>query len=401
MLKRLLVLSAVNLACAPFGAPLRAQGNAVRLGDGLAFDPYALLQLDEAGFRQSAPGGQAASINPRRFRLGGRLDVANQVEFGVIWDFGHLPGSEPALFEAQASYIGWKPFRIIAGVFKTNFGLESMQDAGDTLFLERASIATVTRNLAAGIRRQGVQIQADGDRYNASVAITAGQAGPGRDGNQRAAVARAAGLPVRMDDLTVHVGVSAEWLFRPARAYGNPSSIALSDQTELQVDDRRPSLSTPDINAGSAAAFGPELGAAWRRLWLQGEYYRLLVDRRNAEGGGTLAFEGWYAQAAWTVLGQPRRWSHSTGAWGAPKPAGPFNLAAGELGAVELGARFSTVDLNSLDVGGGRQKIVSAVANWWPVAPVRLSLLYEHATVAGGPSPRTLDAVGGRVQLQF
>ena len=401
MLKRLFILSAVGLAGASAVAPVRAQGNAVRLGDGLSFDPYVLLQLDEAGFRQSAPGGQAAGLNARRLRLGGRLDVADQVEFGFIWDFGHTPGAEPALFEAQASYIGLKPFRITAGVFKTNFGLESMQGAGDTLFLERASIATVTRNLAAGIRREGVQIQADGDRYNASVAITAGQAGPGRDGNQRAAVARAAGLPVRTDDLTVHVGVSAEWLFRPARAYGNPSSVSLSDRTELQVDDAPSSLSTPDINAGSAAAFGPELGAAWRRLWVQGEYYRLLVDRRGAEGGGTLAFEGWYAQAAWTVLGEPRRWNHSTGAWGAPKPAGPFNMSAGEFGAVEVGARFSTVDLNSLDVAGGRQSVVSAVANWWPVAPVRLSLLYEHATIAGGPSPRTLDAVGGRVQVQF
>ena len=382
-------------------APALAEEAPVRLGEGLTFKPYVLLQLDQGSFRESRSGGQAAGLNARRLRLGGRLDIAEQVELGFIWDFGHNPGDVMRLFEAQASYIGLKPFRVTAGVFKVNFGLESMQGAGDYLFLERASIATITRNLAAGIRREAFQVMAHEDRYNASIAVTAGTAGPGRDGNQRAVVGRAAGLPVKTDDLTVHLGVSAEWAFRPARAYGRPPSLTFSDKTELQIDDVSPALSTGGIRASSAGAFGPELGVTWRRLWLQGEYYSLLANRSASAGGGTPTFDGWYVQAAYAVLGEPRKWSPSIGAWGAPKPSEPFNLQAGQLGAVEVGARFSTVNLNSLDVNGGRQNVVSAGVNWWPIEQVRLSLMYEHADISGGRSPRNLDAVAVRAQLQF
>src|SRR5215211_2199997 len=118
MLKRLLMSCVLAL----LGAPVRAQDNSVRPGNALTFKPYVLGQLDEAGFSQSRPGGQAAGFNARRLRLGGRLDVADQVEFGFVWDFGHNPGDVQRLFEAQASYIGLKPFRVTAGVFKTNFG---------------------------------------------------------------------------------------------------------------------------------------------------------------------------------------------------------------------------------------------------------------------------------------
>ena len=385
------------LFCAA-SAPLRAQDGPVRLGERLTFKPYVLLQGDEAGFRQSRPGGQAAGFNARRLRVGGRLEIAEQVEVGFIWDFGHTPGDVQRIFEAQVSYIGLKPFRITAGIFKPNYSLEGMQGAGDYLFLERASIVTATRNRGAGIRREGVQVQADGDRYIASVALTAGQAGPGRDGNQRAVVARVAGLPVRDPDLTVHVGISGQYIFRPARDTGAPRSVSLSEQTELRIDDVPTSVSTRAIEASSAGVIGPELGIAWRRLWLQGEYYAVPVKRRAAAGGGTPTFDGWYAQAAYTVLGRPRQWGHANGTWGAPKPEAPFDARAGEFGAVELGARFSTIDL---DVRGGRQNVVSAGVNWWPIEPVRVSLMYEHADVSGGRSPRSLDAVAGRVQLQF
>ena len=378
-----------------------AQGTTtIRLGDSLAFKPYFLGQFDQAGFAQSRSRGQAAGSNLRRFRVGGRLEVADQVELGFIWDFGQTPGNIPTLWEAQASYVGLKPFRFTAGVFKVNFGLESMQGAGDTLFLERNSVSTITRNLAAGIRREAVQAQADGERWTIAVAGTAGQAGPPDDGGQRAIVARAAGLPFKTDDVTLHLGVSGEWVFDPRRG-ANLREVSFSDREQLQIDDVTPSLSTGSVRARSAGAFGPEIGLAWRRLWLQGEYYSLIANRSDRAGGGTLHFDGWYAQAAYTVLGRPRAWNSKTGAWGAPTPAEGFNPGAGQFGAVELGVGYSTADLRSLNVNGGVQRIVSTVANWWPVKPVRLSLLYENASIEGGRTPRTVNAVGARAQLAF
>lgn len=382
-------------------ADASAQGTTtVRLGDSFAFKPYFLGQVDEAGFAQSRSGGQAAGFNLRRLRVGGQLEIADQFELGLIWDFGRTPGNQPTLWEAQVSYVGLKPFRFTAGVFKINFGLESTQGASDTLFLERNSISTVTRNLAAGIRREGIQVQADGERWNVAVAGTAGQAGPPDDGGQRAIVARAAGLPVKTDDLMIHLGVSGEWVFSPRRG-GNLREVSFSDREQLQIDNAAPSLSTGAIRARSAGAVGPEVGLTWRRLWLQGEYYSLVANRSDTAGGGTLHFDGWYGQAAYTVLGKPRVWNSKVGAWGAPTPTEVFNPRAGQFGAVELGVGYSTTDLRSRNVNGGVQRIVSAIVNWWPVRPVRLSLLYENASVEGGRTPRNVNAVGTRAQLAF
>ena len=122
---------------------------------------------------------------------------------------------------------------------------------------------------------------------------------------------------------------------------------------------------------------------------------------RQLTGSGRLEFDGWYAQAAYTVLGTPRRWERSSGAWGAPKPAEPLSFASSNFGAVEIGARYSTVNLNNRDVRGGRQQVVSLGLNWWPVEAVRLTLMYERAHITGGDAPRSLDAVAGRVQVQF
>lgn len=397
----LLLLGGLFIATGLLVTGAAAQGTTtVNLGDSFSLKPYFLGQVDQAGFTQSRSAGQAAGYNLRRLRVGGRLEIADQVELGVIWDFGRTPGSISTLWEAQASYVGLKPFRFTVGVFKINFGLESSQGASDTLFLERNSISTVTRNLAAGIRREGIQAQADGERWNVAVAGTAGQAGPPDDGGQRAIVARAAALPVKTDNLTLHLGVSGEWVFDPRRG-ANLREVSFSDREQLQIDNVAPSLSTGAIRAGSAGALGPEIGLTWRRLWLQGEYYGLVANRSDRAGGGTLSFDGWYAQAAYAVLGNPRAWNSKTGAWGAPTPAEAFNPGAGQFGALELGVGYSTTDLRSRNIDGGVQRIVSAVVNWWPVKPVRLSVLYENANIESSRTLRRTNAVAARAQLAF
>ncbi|MGI4953056.1 MAG: OprO/OprP family phosphate-selective porin [Janthinobacterium lividum] len=384
------------LACSPGAASAETS---VRLAEGVTLTPYALEQLDAGSIDQDREGGQAAGVNGRRLRLGGRANIRDQVEVGFIWDFGGTAGGRQALFEAKASYLGLKPFHVTVGVFKVGFGLESMQGAGATLFMERASISTITRNLAAGIRREAVEIGADGERYNAVVALTAGQAGPGRDGDQRAVAGRIASLAYSSDTVSVHLGVSGEYVFHGAREPGQPPSITLSDREELQIDDAPSTLSTGGLRTDRIGAVGPEIGLGWQRLWLSGEYYSILG--RTQAPNRDVSFNGWYAQAAYTLLGTPRRWDGKIGGWGAPKPDAGFDPRTGHWGAVELAARVSAVSLDSGTIRGGRQNVVATGVNWWPVEPLRFSVQYEHAAVSGGPSPRSVNAVAGRAQLQF
>ena len=379
--------------------PAHGEAPTVRLGD-VVLDPYALLQLDAGGtFGQSASGGQGSGFNARRGRLGLEGTVSDQLDFGVIWDFGGPPGDHSRLFEADVAYHGLDPFVIRAGVFKPAFTLEYAQSAADILFLERASIVDIVGGLVAGADRVGGQIGAGGKRWFAAALLTGGQTGPGARSDQRAALARAAGLVIKTDDLAMHVGVSGAWLYRVPRSDGDEHTLTFSDQPELQVDNVDPSLSTGSISASGAKLGGVELGLGWNRLWLQGEWYGIAVDGGSA--GRDVFFSGWYGQAAYTVLGSPRQWKAKTASWGSPSVSNGFDPAAGFWGAVEVGARFSTVDLNDADVRGGEQRVWTAGVSWYPREHLRLILEYQHAAVTGGEAPRSLDAVAVRGQFSF
>lgn len=392
---------ALLAAAALAPAPAVADTPSVRLGPA-DVKPYVLLQLDEAGtFDQDRSGGQAAGFNPRRARLGVEADVAHQWQLGLVWDFGGTPGSHSRLFEAQVAYTGLKPFTFAAGVFKPAFTLEYAQSAADLLFLERASIVNAVGGLVAGAGRVVLgQAGASGERWFAAALVTGGTTGPGAQSDQRALLGRAAGLAVKEADLALHLGVSGAWVFQPPRGgSGRGPTLSFSDQPELQVDGADASLSTGSIATPGAEMGGVEAGLGWGRLWVQGEWYGIGVDRGAPDSG--LFFSGWYAQAAYTLLGTPRRWTSDSAAWGSPKPSGRFDPAHGAWGALEVGARFSVADLDSGDVRGGRQQVWTAGISWYPAEPLRFILQYQHADVAGGAAPRRLDAVAARGQLRF
>lgn len=371
----------------------------LRLGGGVEFKPYYLTQLDQAGFTESAPGGQAAGLNLRRQQQGGELYFGGQANLGFVWDFGGSPGTRARLLEGQASYIGLKPVTVTVGVLKPQFSMESIENGADIFLMERASIVNVARNLAASSGREAVQVKGSGPRWLASAALTAGITGVSNDSGQRAVIGRVLGLPVQAGDLTVEVGASGQYVWRPANTTGAGSSVNLSNTVELAINAVPPSVSTGTLFARNAAVAGPEASAAWRSLLVQGEYYGINVSR--AAGGPDLRFDGWYVQAAWTLLGAQRRWQSDSGVWEPTVPRDGFSPRDGRWGTVEAAARYSTVNLNAGDVHGGRQDAWTVGASYWPVLPLRLIAEYLHTDVTGGPSPRTVNAVAGRFQVQF
>jgi phosphate-selective porin OprO/OprP len=385
----------------PFLAfPAYGQTPTVRLGD-LTLSPYLLLQLDEGGtFGQTRGGGQGTGFNLRRARVGAQATIADQFSMDAIWDFGGTPDNHSSLYAADLAYIGFKPFVIRGGVYKWSFTLEDSQWSEDLLFLERASIINIVSGLVAGADRVGGQFGAAGERWFAAVFQTDGRTGPDARPAQRALLARAAGLVIKTDNAALHLGASGAWLYRVANSGGGAHTLDLSDQPELQIEKVTPSLSTGPIAAQSALIGGPEVGLSWDRLWLQSEWYGIRVER-SPSSAGSLFFSGWYAQAAYTLIGKPRQYRPSVAAWGSPSPGETFNPATGSWGAIEVGARFSTVDLDDDGVRGGRQRVWSAVINWYPAEPLRFSLQYSHADVAGGKAPRSLNFVAVRGQLFF
>src|SRR5262249_54454787 len=101
----------------------------------------------------------------------------------------------------------------------------------------------------------------------------------------------------------------------------------------------------------NAAVYGVEAAAAYENLFIQGEYYWIAVNRDGLAGNN---FAGGYVEASWTLTGERRRYNPERGAYFSIIPARPFSPWDDEfgMGAFELAARYSTVDLNDKFVPG-------------------------------------------------
>ena len=372
---------------------------AVRLDDGVEFKPYYLTDLEFGSFAENAPGGQAAGLDLRRQQLGGELYLGGQVNLGAVWDFGGSPGSRERLLEGQASYLGFKPVVVTVGVFKPQFSMESTENGADIFVVERASIVNVTRNIAASSGREGAQILGSGPHWLAGVALTSGLTGMSHDSGQRAVVGRVLGLPLQTGDFTVEIGASGQYVWRPANTTGAGPSVELSNTVEAAFDQVSPSVSTGTLLARNVTVAGAEASAAWRDLLVQGEYYAIDVSR--PAGRPDVHFDGGYVQAAYTLLGSPRRWHGSNGVWMPTSSGEGFSPGDGHWGTLEAVARYSAVNLSDADVHGGRQQTWTVGASYWPVLPLRFIAEFLHVDVAGGPSPRTANGLVSALIVQF
>ena len=62
-------------------------------------------------------------------------------------------------------------------------------------------------------------------------------------------------------------------------------------------------------------------------------------------------------------------------------PLSPFNPAAGDWGAFEIGARYSWIDLQDEGMNGGEEQNVTAALNWYLFSNVMLRANYVYADV--------------------
>lgn len=362
--------------------------------------PFAQDQLEVGsnicGSQHSSPSASGPHI-----RNGVRINIANHVKIGAIWDFGPAPGGQMRLFEGAASYTGLKHFQFSVGVFNPSFGLSSMQPRGDSIFPERASVATITRGLAAGANRQAVQALFYGNYYHLAISGTAGTAGPGKDGNQRAIVFRSVILPIHTQSFLMHIGISGEWVFQPSHKSSMAGGVSFSDTPENGDGLNDKYIKTGNIPAKNAGAFGLEGAIAWRKLLLTSEYYNLIVNTKTNSRINRKNFYGWYITAAYTLVGEPRAWKSTSASFTSPSCDQKVPTFCHGTGVIELATRFSQMDLESSDVSGGKQNIWSVNINWYPLDIIRISMDYSHTKYYQKENYRDSDSILSMFQVYF
>lgn len=412
----------------------------------------AMYSQDDAGplaadFRRGSQGSGGREVNSarelsnganfRRAQLGVEGKFLGDFNYRVFYEVGGSGTEGPArLHEAWITYTGLAPFTVQAGAFAPNADLDDATSSDETLFIERASPAELTRSLAGSDGRYGIGLKANDKRWYMSAYFTGGTLGDAEVADeQTGVVARAAGLPYSDDDVDLHVGASLNWVLEPADqgslASGARYPVRLRDRPELRVDSTR-LIDTGTIDAQSAHAGGLEAAGRVGSVFFQGEYFSYGIERR-ASSASDPEFSGWYAEASWVLTGEAHRYNSGSAAFSAPKPGAPLGVDGG-FGAIELAARYSHVDLNYHEglagtaatadaVRGGEQDIWTLGVNWYMTPNLRTTLNYfivdvDRLNPAGvgnltpfGASPATppngaqigqdLNAVALRLQFGF
>ena len=372
----------------------------------LSFAIGGLWQFDMGGYFQSPlPTTQfpqlPTGVNLRRGRLYfiGRYD---DFRVQVTPDFGGSPDGNPTLYEANINYTGIEPITATVGYFHPFVSLEDATFPGDLLFLERPSIINVERSVAAGIQRASLGADAATEDYWLSAYLTGPLYGAQKttllDNEQLAFIGRAAVRPYHDEDWNVHLEFSGQTVFHPnVNSNGIPgvsrTTLSFGDYPELRIAFDQ-LVDTGPLSASGASVYGGGVGANWRNFLVQGEYYQVGVTQSKLPGvpAPRLGFNGGYVEGSVVLTGEARRYSIDRAAWSRPKPEHPFSLAEGGIGALELAARYSTVDLNSNvtpgvsqnvtgGIYGGQQQIAAVALSWYPNDWLRFMLQFQYVDV--------------------
>jgi phosphate-selective porin OprO/OprP len=391
---------------------------ALASGDGRFTAQFrGVAQLDGAHYDQDAAGPLASDFrrgslgdateadrardlsdgfNIRRARLGVEGKAWGDWNYALQFDFGGT-GTEEAgrINNLYLEYAGLKSVRIRAGAFPPTTSLEDATSNTAMLFLERPAVAELVRGLAGGDGRTALAVLANGERWNAFAAVTGNLVTQQTFDEQLGFVGRLSYVPFKGGSWLIHVGGNANLIVNPAATGpdvppGVATAVRLRERPELRVDGTR-LVDTGSIDADGVRSLGLELAGQWKNVSLAGEHFWIDVDRR-ASPLADPDFGGWYLQGAWTITGQPRRYSTAAGGFDAPRVEKPFNFAARTWGIWELAARYSDLDLD-YDAGGpfappsasairgGVQRISSLGLNWYPNNNVRFLADVQHVDV--------------------
>ncbi|HTO42308.1 MAG TPA: porin [Rhizomicrobium sp.] len=384
----------------------------------------SLIQYDTAYYAQGQrPAGSDLSSgnNFRRARLGVNGTLFKDWSYEFIYDFGGSGIEGASISSAFIQYDGLGDVHLKLGAYSPPASFDDSTSASDLLFLERAQPTDLARSIAAADGRDAATIFAYDDNYFAALSYTGGVVGEtAAFDEQQAVVGRVAYRFVKTPDANFAIGADSTYVFKLADTVAGanaPSAFRLRERPELNVDSNNIRfIDTNVIDADSVWQWGVEAAGNWQNLYAQGGYYGYTINRR-ASILPDPSFSGWYAQASWVLTGEAKAYKADKAAYAIPTPSEPFNLDGAGIGAWELAARYSVLDLNDNagvagflapagGIRGGRQNIWTAGLNWYPNSAIRFQANYQHTDVsrlnAGGADiGAKLDAFSLRAQLSL
>lgn len=380
--------------------------NCVAVTSRLHFDAGAYSYSPNSA--ATAPQSLNDGINARRARLG-VIGVFNKDwEYGLIFDAGGTTDGAAVLNNAYVSYKGVKGLVIQGGYIDVPYTLDQATSSNNGLFMERAAPQAMATGIAAGDFRSAFGGYTYGERHWIGAYVTGPTTGTTTVNHAQpqplGATFRAIGLPMRNEVGTILVGFDALYLAQP----GGPtnSTLGLSDRIEVRIDPASNALLNTGTmqNVNSARVLSGEAAAQFGSFMAQGEYFDFAVQRTN--GLGDLSFNGFYGQASYVLTGEQHKYSTTSGSFGGINPKHPVNFAIGDYGAWELAVRYSSANLNDLNIRGGELKNTTVGLNWYVNQNMRFMFNWINGRVdkvnaAGLDAGASYNVFAMRTQVAF
>jgi phosphate-selective porin OprO/OprP len=391
-------LAGLWVAITPASAPAAVED--LEVGGRLMWDYAVWGTVDEA-----LGVSQENGTEIRRAWLTLKGDLNERMGFVLSWDFA--AGEDVAVRDAYLEMTELPAGTSLRlGQFKEPFCLNQLTSSKYTTFLERASLDAFSPAFDNGVMAQG---RAAGGRvlWQAGGFLRTDDFGTDVGNDNYAAGARLAMLPLgeEKSGRLIHIGAAVNYLVP------RDGEFSVSQRPEVHLSERFVDTGTIK-NTDTVTRLGAEFAAVLGPLHVTGEY----VTASLAKSGATIPdvaeedevyltadahLAGFYAQAGYFLTGEHRIFKG--GQWDRTAPARPF-LEDGGLGAWEIAARYSSLDLNdqSSGVRGGRMDDVTVGLNWYLHANAKIMTDYVISKVkdVNGAEGRAA-ALTARVQVDF
>ena len=347
------------------------------------------LQIDAGGFfGETTPQGNGGEL--RRGRIVTSGSVYQDWEYKFEVNFG--PSGSAVVTDATLGYVGFAPLEITVGHQKVPFSQQSMTSSNWQVFQERALPDAFIETTEEGRRRLGAVVGSSGAHWNVAAGMFGeGVTHAGSFDDDWGSAGRVVLAPIAEKTRLVTVGGAVYY-----RKFQDPATtLAFATRPEANLGTRL-------VNTGFLATavdsllYNAESAVVWGPVHAQGEYTAGNVDRF---ADTRVCFDGWYAEAGWFLTGESRNYDLASAQFKRITPKR-------KLGAWEIAARYSKIDLQDGNVLGGRESNVTVALNWWVNEVVMFRLNYVRGDVAPnaaslGGFDETLNAITGRAQIVF
>lgn len=294
-----------------------------------------------------------------------------EAEFGEDWkakfeyEFGV---NSNGIRAAWVQWDGIDHLRVRAGNEIVPFGLDETESSNDIVFNERSIASALAPNYGTGVVVAGNGHLWGDSRFTLAGGVYTqpfGDVDYDRHESEHVSFAtRGTIAPIARKKEVLQLGASVEY-----RSVGGDNEWSVQRHPEAQLMPSLIGVSLADVD--SVTTFGFEGAAMYGPVLFQAEYIRSGVDRQSSSTQSDADFDGAYAQLSWVVTGERHRYSRSLATFGGVRPRSAW-------GALELGVRWSMLDLTDNGVLGGDATNFTVGISWWIRENARLMFNYVN-----------------------